>query len=65
MKKLWALFSYFVALHKAGYTGSTAVSWRDGVPQHTKTESNATPEELPGDDAGLVALLAEAKSEAA
>ena len=61
MSALWRLLAFLVELHQQGYTGSVSVSWKDGVPQHTRTESNRLPAELPGDDAGLVKLLQSAR----
>ena len=63
MRQIWRLMSFFAALHKQGYTGKTEVSWKDGIPQHTRTESNRVPDELPGADDALVELLAAAKQE--
>lgn len=64
MRQLWRVMSFFMSLHQRGYTGRTEVSWKDGVPQHTRTESNRVPDELPSADEELVDMLESAKREA-
>jgi hypothetical protein len=63
MRQLWRTLAYLVGLHKAEYTGHVVLSWHNGVIQHTKTESNRTPDELPVEDADLLELMRTAQDQ--
>jgi hypothetical protein len=57
----WRVLSYIVALHKQDFTGRFEISWENGVPKHTRTESGRRPDELPDADGDLVKHLQEAQ----